>query len=113
MKTLLLLILFSGQTALASPLTLADAFKSALEKNESAGIAKSQVLQADERLTQAFGQLLPKISLVGTYLKQDAPAGSSGSLSPDQWNAKFTLTQPLFHGLTFLKLLLFSRRQTG
>jgi outer membrane protein len=103
MKFLHLCLLFWGLNSIASPepVRLQSAFESALKKNESASIATAQVDQADARESKAFGQVLPQISLIGNYLRQDAPTNTASSqLKPDQSSARINLTQPIFHGLS-------------
>ncbi len=91
-------------TVEAAPLSLAEAYQAALQKNESIGIGQKRVDQASELVDQAWGSLLPSVSLIGTYQRQDNSASGSAVAGgrftlPEQTNAWFGLTQPIFRGM--------------
>lgn len=88
---------------------LNDAYKAALEKSEIPRIEDSHVEQAQERLRQSQGSVIPHLEFNWSYLRQDVPRSldvqdpltqraSGGFLRPDQVTTRFTLTQPLFQG---------------
>lgn len=85
----------------AAPLTFEGAFQAALTK-ESAGLRKIDVEVAEEKQSQAFGNILPKLTLNGAYTRQDSPTTSpvGNQLKPDQWYARLSVAQPIFHGLS-------------
>jgi outer membrane protein len=83
--------------------TLKDAYHSALEKTESVPLAQSRLNQTQETVSQAFGAMLPSVSLFGSFLKQHsrdsaADSVSSNFLLREQFNSRVGLTQPLFRG---------------
>ncbi len=95
------LLLFSLSTFAA--VNLETAYQSALEKTEQKKIADNRYEQSDEQVSQSFGKVLPSLNFVGSYTRQDSSSTGSSISSvskPDQKLAKFTLTQPLFHGLS-------------
>lgn len=94
-------ILFLSIHCLAA-INLENAYQSALDKTEQKKITDYRYEQSDEQVSQAFGRVLPNLSFVGTYTRQDSSTtGLISSVSkPDQKLAKFTLTQPIFHGLS-------------
>lgn len=97
MVSILLSLLFSP---LASAVTLDDAVRSALEKSESARQSQEQLLQAEERLSQATGAILPNVALHATHQVQAKPTDPiARAFFPEkQTTANLTLTQPLFRG---------------
>ena len=94
------LVFFSSLSFAA--VDLHSAFQTALEKTETKPIASARYEQSDEQVSQAFGLVLPRLNFVGSYTRQDNSAtGAISSVSkPDQKLARFTLTQPIFRGLS-------------
>ena len=82
----------------AAPLTLIEAYKAALDKTEQAAIETSLTLQSEERIAQARGAMLPSVSLLGGFTRQDVPTGAPASASPNQYSVRLNLSQPLFRG---------------
>src|SRR4051794_11637707 len=81
------------------PVTLRQAYRTAIEKTETYEIQKTVRNQADERVTQATGSVLPTLNLNGTYTRQEAVTSTSSSLAnPNQSSVRLTLTQPIFRG---------------
>lgn len=80
---------------------LQEAYQSAAQKNESVAIKTTEYNASDEKVSQAFGKILPTLNLVGGYTKQDTGASStiSQQFNGDQWNIRANVTQPIFHGL--------------
>lgn len=97
--TLVSFLLF---THLAQAVSLKQAFEAALSKTEGVPLAQSRLSQSQDRVSQAWGEMLPSLSLLGSYLKQNSTASTSGTASaftlPDQFNSRIVLTQPLFRG---------------
>lgn len=85
---------------ISATLNFEGAFQAALSKEPNA-IKKTETAAADEKVSQAFGQVLPRLTLNGSYTRQDSPVTATASLlSSDQWFARFTVNQPIFHGLS-------------
>lgn len=82
--------------------SLHDAYQSALSKVETVPIQQARAEQADARVSQLWGAVMPSISLLASYQRQDtAPADSpvaSRFTLTDQFNSRITATQPLFRG---------------
>jgi outer membrane protein TolC len=88
-------------TVPVAPISLEEAYHAALEKTETAQIAGNRVDQADARVAQARGRLLPKLSASASYLRQEdvgARAAIRDTYRPDQSSGRLTLTQPLYSG---------------
>lgn len=84
----------------AAPVSFENAYQAALTK-ESNNIQKLQTEVADEKVSQGFGQVLPKFTLNGAYERQDQPPNVANPFyNPNQWYARLSLTQPIFHGLS-------------
>lgn len=97
----LLLSAFPGQSTV---LSLDDVLTKALQNSETMGIAESELRAARWRFRQAYGALLPTVSLTGRYQRQQIPGGQGSGVSgalrlPSQTNAQITWTQPIFQGL--------------
>lgn len=95
-KILLLLV-----TQLHAAVSLQEAFKASLTKNESVLQGREQVNQADNRVTQLRGGILPNLSFNAQHVLQDEPADPTArEFAPrHQTTVNFTVTQPLFRGL--------------
>jgi outer membrane protein len=102
--TLLLAICFQSQASAApnvvEPQTLESSFRAAVSRTETIGIDVELINQAEERYRQAIGAILPNVSMVGSYLRQQVPDNTtSSSLYPaGQPLLKLQATQPLFRG---------------
>jgi outer membrane protein len=96
----LILLLVDLHLAFAAPVNLQSAFSSAVAKNELMAEQERTVLQAEERYTQAKGNLLPTISGSASYLVQDRPNDPAAAefFPVNQPNAALTLRQPIFRG---------------
>ncbi|MGE3385198.1 MAG: TolC family protein, partial [Bdellovibrionales bacterium] len=86
--------------AKAAPITLEQAFQSALQKNETAQQSREQVLQAHEQIVQAKSTIYPQLAFNMDYLIQPLPSDPvARSFSPErQTTSRLTLKQPLFRG---------------
>lgn len=84
----------------SSAITLDDALRSAIQKNESAGQSEEQLKQARERVSQATGAILPSLFFNANHQIQAKPKDPlAQAFSPEkQTTANFTLTQPIFRG---------------
>ncbi len=92
------ILLFLSRSLLA--VTLPETYQHALKKNESYSIQESRVGQADERVSQAGGSILPNISLVGSFLRRDSSNLPPGAFTrTEETNARITAVQPIFRGL--------------
>jgi outer membrane protein len=89
-------------THFAQAVSLKQAFEAALTKTEGIPLAQSRLGQSQERVSQAWGAMLPSVSLLGSYLKQNSTASAGGVAGAftlaDQFNSRFALTQPVFRG---------------
>jgi outer membrane protein len=87
----------------ATPLAFREAVKLALERTESPKIQELGAVQAEERVSQAKGGILPSVALSGVYTRQDTAGSGNAATSsftrPDQRTVKIGLTQPVFRGL--------------
>jgi outer membrane protein len=81
--------------------TLREVFQSALSRTEALPLQESQARQADERVSQARGGLLPTVGFNGVFTRQHKPStGSANAFTlADQRNLRLNLTQPVFRGL--------------
>ena len=90
----------SGVDNPAGRVTLQDAFRSALKLSETISDQKEQVIQAEERYSQAKGSLLPTLTGIASYFVQPDPPNGPSTFQPSaQPLVKVTLSQPLFRGL--------------
>ncbi len=92
----------SPVTAAGAPVTLQDAYESALKNYESAKIAEEGVVQADSRVDQAWSSVYPTITASSSYTRynESLPKGSDTSVYQplDSFSASATLKQPLYTG---------------
>jgi len=80
--------------------TLLEAYQSALTKNETMAIRRSEVLQSEERLSQGWAAVMPNVNFMANYLRQDRGAAAVSAFTrEDQGTARVNLTQPIFHGM--------------
>lgn len=102
----LLSLFFFASTLLTTPSTsiaasnLNDCFRAALIRSEDVANQSELMIQAEEKVRQAWGSILPSINGTFTHLIQPTPSSSSGaSIFPgQQTTAKLTASQPLFQG---------------
>ena len=87
-----------GMADVDKGLSLEQSYQLALKRSEDLQIQEEQINQAEEKIKQANGSILPTINAVGAFLKQEQSANTSTSPST-QNTAKITLDQPLFRGL--------------
>jgi len=92
----------SGRTSASDVYTLEDAYRAALGSNEYVKIAEENVVQADDRVDQAWTYLYPRLTASGSYKRFNdtlPPGGGSTLFQPlEQKNAALVLTQPLYTG---------------
>jgi len=76
-----------------------DAYRSAAQNTEPLGLAEAARDRALEQVRQANAGLLPAISGVATYFRQDAPTATViGTALSQQTTLKLMASQPLFRG---------------
>jgi outer membrane protein len=80
------------------PQSLQQTFQAALARSETIGIDIELINQAEERYRQALGAVLPNVSVVGSYLRQETPNDASSLYPAGQPLLKIQATQPLFRG---------------
>lgn len=82
-------------------LTLEQCYQAALKQSEVLSSQMERIDQAEEKIKQAYGSLMPSVNFLGSYLKQeDIKSGLGTSISPPfQPSLRFNLSQPLFRGL--------------
>jgi outer membrane protein len=80
---------------------LEECFQAALSANEQVAYQEQQVIQAEERVAQARGNLYPNVSGSAVFAFTQAPSDPvAQSFYPTyQPNVKLTAAQPLFRGL--------------
>lgn len=85
----------------ATPVSLDDAFKASLAKNEGILLGKEQLGQAEDRVAQVRGGIFPNVSFNVFHQIQPEPADPvAKSFSPgQQTTVNFSVSQPLFRGL--------------
>ncbi|MDD5491965.1 MAG: TolC family protein [bacterium] len=102
--------LLCGWTALAAadtvPLTLEQCISIAAAKNSDLKIQQERLLQAQQQVNQARGDMLPDIRYEFSRFDRD-PAG--GTVTSKGSDSKFTLSQPLFYGFRKEKTLALSK----
>lgn len=94
---------FWGVCVLAAPhpnVSLDDAVRSTLQKNEIVGQSRQQLRRAEEQGDQTKSAIYPSLFLNGSYLVQPALADAqAAAFFPErQTTANLTLSQPLFRG---------------
>lgn len=80
----------------SAPITLWEAYQSALKKSEAVAISQSQQRLSEARLDQATSGFKPSLTASMNYQQQNVPLPSVGQ--KDQATAKLTLTQSLYAG---------------
>lgn len=91
----LILLLGSAQAA-PSPVSLEQAYQAALTKTETVSVAQSRLKQSDAREKQINGRFLPKLSLGGSWQRQDRTWGHE--THTDEVTTRLTLSQSIFVG---------------
>jgi outer membrane protein len=93
------LSLFFFTPALAFAMNLKQVFQEAIIRNENVPIQIEAVVQADENVKQAWGNIVPQITGSTQWMWQQQYTGANGALSPS-YNpyTKLTASQPLFQG---------------
>lgn len=81
--------------------TLEEAYQSALQRNESVGLQKAELLQVRERAKQMRGNLYPQLNANATYFVQPAiPNPIAQAVFPDkQTTIGIAANQALFRGM--------------
>ncbi len=93
--------------------TLTECFLAALERSEAMAIQSEWIIQAEERVKQSFGTVLPTVSGTASRLWQEpinAAVGANPNFNSIQDNVRFSATQPLFRGLREFAALQQSKR---
>src|SRR5689334_18611658 len=91
------MICFIVMTPSVQAVTLDQALREALQKNETVEQNKNKVSQAEDRLSQAKGAILPNIALNGTYFVQPELGDPiAREIFPNQQTTvNLTVTQPI------------------
>ena len=91
------LVAFEANAAVS----LDEAFRAALRKNETVAIVGQNVVVARERVEQAGGSILPSVTLNGQHQMQDRPSDPiARQFFPENATTiNATLSQPLWRGL--------------
>ncbi len=88
-----------GAENVSPGINLSAAYQAAVQKTEPVPIQQSLTDQADESVSQAKSYLFPTVTGVVSYeALQPLPVTSAFTI-PNQYFARFTVTQPIFHGL--------------
>jgi outer membrane protein len=84
----------------AASVSLDDAFRATVERNEDAASQNENVIQAEERYRQAKAALFPAITGIASVARQDTPpAGTGSAISPaEQRTLRINAIQPIFRG---------------
>ncbi len=91
-----------GFLAAAHAINFQGAFQSALQRSEKVQQSHEGVFQAEEKIRQARGAVLPNLTLNASHIRQERPNDAfARSFSPGTQNAaRITLTQPIFRGMS-------------
>lgn len=86
--------------AFSAPVSLDEAFRATLARNEDAASQDEAVLQAEESYRQAKSALFPTIHAIASVARQDTPPSGTGSaISPqEQRTLRINAVQPIFRG---------------
>ncbi len=106
MISILLLALIS----LCFPLTLEDAKRLALKNQIEVVKTELDLKKLEERIREARGSVLPKVSVSATYIRWDRNY-ISAFIPPDKYSATLALNQPLFNRLIWTALKLAKRNR--
>lgn len=93
------LLLLAGIAQAAIPME--QAFRAALERNETVRQSRERVVQAEERVAQVKGGIFPDLSFHATYVLQPTPRDPIAAefSPPRQTTAQLSVVQPIFRGL--------------
>jgi outer membrane protein len=90
---------FAAPQPVSESQTLRASYEAAIKRSETVGIDIELINQAEERYRQAIGAILPNVSVVGSYLRQEQPDTGASNLYPGgQPLLKIQGTQVLFRG---------------
>jgi len=101
MRLFLLIVFFS----LGFSLTLEEAKRLALRNHIEVVKGELDLRKLEERIREAKGSILPKVSLSATYIRWDKNY-ISAFVPPDKYSATLSLNQPLFDRLIWTALKL-------
>src|SRR4051812_42966646 len=90
------LFLFSTLQAQGAAVDLQKSFDTAVEYNETLKIQEQALIRSREQRNQAVGSVLPKISAIGTYTKQDTSeltTSQRNTILEDSTGARINATQ--------------------
>lgn len=83
----------------AFAVTLDEALKAALARNETAAQTREQVVQAEEKYGQAKGSILPNVSINAVHTQRPKSDDPAAAFYPERATAvTASLAQPLFRG---------------
>jgi outer membrane protein len=100
LSSLVLLSVVAYSQPLPEKQTLQSSYQAAVKRSETVAISIELINQAEERYRQGIGAILPNVSVVGSYLRQEQPDNASSALYPGgQPLLKIQGTQVLFRGL--------------
>lgn len=97
----LCIFLAQNSWALVEPVSLMDAYRTALEQTEGAQIGQSRIKQADARVDQARSLFFPALSFAAGYTKQDTSNLSAAVRSVSAGGnsyTRLTLSQSIYEG---------------
>ena len=114
----LLLVMGAHGEPCAEPLALEQAVTRALTKSPAVAAAEKGLKGAEAREEESLSALMPRIDFAESYMRSDQPVSVFGSKlnqrnftqadfaidrlnnpdSTDNWQTKFSVTQPLFRG---------------
>lgn len=91
----------ANQVLSSGTLTLEECYQAALRQSEALAAQTERIDQAEEKIKQAYGAIMPSVNFFGSYLKQqDVKSSLGSSISPPfQPSLRFNLSQPLFRGM--------------
>jgi len=97
------LLFASASTCFAAskPITIEEAFKAALQKNEMLQESKEQIIQSEAKIDQLVGGIFPNLGFnLSHQVLPEHPNAAFRDFSPAQQTvANFYVTQPIFKGL--------------
>lgn len=85
-----------------TPIGIDAAFDAAIHRSETIEIQSELTVQGHEKVRQAWGSILPNVSFIGAYQRQQDTTSSSSTSSvtkPDQTTLRIALAQRLFNGM--------------
>lgn len=102
----LFITLIGGLIVLASApaqaVNFQTVFQQALQKSEKVAQSHEGISQAEEKIRQTRGAVLPNLTFNGSHVRQQLPSDPfARQFSPEyQTGARLTLTQPIFRGMS-------------